>query len=686
MDEALPFPIGTLLDGRYRLNAVLGQGGMGAVYRAEQVSLQREVALKVLRTDLAGQEAAARFAREALALSKLDHPNIVRVIDSGQAEGRPYLVMELVSGRDLLQELFRGPMAPDRAVPILAQLCDALAAAHAHSIIHRDLKPENVIITETGVPKILDFGIAVADGGLRVTAAGFVLGTPEYLAPEQALGQALTARSDLYTLGVVAYRMLSGVLPFTATEPREYLLLHAGTQCPDLREKWADGKEWPELCDAVMKALNKDPWLRYPDALAMKKALEDALQHKVQAPGTATKVVAAIEAPRTATSALAVKTQNVAVLFAEISGWSERSAQLPPHAASLLQSKFEALLTPIAKRAGGRKVKTMGGTIIYAVPGPTAAVQAGMAMQDRLWADDRRLWAMDVGGSHDRLGAHIAISLGEVTVQEGDLFGEPVNIAARVMEHSAPDEVAFTDAVYLSMNRSDFIADELGPQQLKGIPHAVRIYKVRRASVPDLPPYGTRAAGPSDVVLKLLGALEKRVGGSRNLAIGAAALGALVVLGLVLALRHPAPAQVAQPEPTIEAVEQAEKALARNKPKEAQALLAPLLDKQPVPSKALAVSGRANIALGEWLAGLDQLHEAADADPGLRGELVNACVQGLGQTSKKKGCPVREKAILLLTAAKATEARTELGRIATSTECAHTLAEQALSAIGTAGN
>jgi class 3 adenylate cyclase/predicted Ser/Thr protein kinase len=674
MDDALPFPIGGTVDSRYRVVALLGQGGMGAVYRAEQLSLQREVALKVLRADLAGPEAAARFSREALALSRLDHPNIVRVIDSGQAEGRPYLVMELVSGRDLQTELYRGPLTPERAVPILVALCDALAAAHAQGIIHRDLKPENVILTESGVPKILDFGIAVAaDGSQRVTQAGFVLGTPEYLAPEQAMGQQLTARSDLYTLGVMAYRMLSGQLPFTASEPREYLLLHAGTPAPELSETWLAGPQWPELCAVIMRALQKDPEKRPPDALAMKRALEEALAHRGPAPEPGTVQLRAGEAaPATsASSVLAVKTQNLAVLFVAIGDWDKRVATLPPHAASALQARFEALLVPGAKRFGGRKIKVVGGTLILSVPSPTAAVECAMALQDRLWEARR-------GGSPEQLTARISLSMGEVTVQEGDLFGEPVNIAARVQELAAEGEVVFTDAVYLAMNRSELLADELGPQQLKGIPFPVKVYRVRQGSVSELPPYGTRGGEVQPAMSRALEAVGAGVGQRGRLVAIAVAVALLIGVGLFFGWRH-APASPI-------ALERAEDALTHGDPREAQKLLRPLLAARPPPARALALSGRAAIALDDWAQGLALLREAAKADPLFRGELVNACVKGLGQPTqgKRRSCLVRLQAITLLTAFDAAESRSELQRLATSTECGHDEARAALGAITSA--
>ena len=726
MDDALPFPIGSLIDGRYRIAAVLGQGGMGAVYRAEQVSLQREVALKVLRADLAGAEAAARFAREALALSKLDHPNIVRVIDSGQAEGKPYLVMELVGGRDLLQELYRGPMSPERAVPVLGQLCDALSAAHAQGIIHRDLKPENVILTEQGVPKILDFGIAVAaDGSSRVTATGFVLGTPEYLAPEQAMGQPLTPRSDLYTLGVVAYRMLAGQLPFHCDEPREYLVLHAGTPCPPLADVWPAGGEWPELCAAVMKALHKDPAQRYPDALAMKQALEAGLAHRAASPGTATRPLArpaerssknrrrfgaafggpsaassaesdfstSFETSRTAASALAVSTQNIAVIFAQVTDWEDRSVRLTPQAASELQARFDALVTPIIKRFKGRKVKAAGGTLIFTVPMPTQAVQAAMAIHDGLWAHDRARWAEDQGAPRDRLGARVAVSLGELTLRDGDVFGEPVNIAARVLDHAGPDEVIFTDAVYLAMDRRDLLADPLGPQQLRGIPHAVRLFRLRKASVPELPPYGTRAPRLTEQMSQVLApagralepaargaeALARKVGlrGRRTLGIAAALAVAVLAVG-ALALVRATRRGASNPDAAVLA--QVEQALAAGHPERAQALLEPVLAEANPAPHARALAGRVAIARGAWGKGLDALRDAAKADPALRGELVNACVQALAQSGRRR-CPVRLQAITLLAVFEAEEARTALTQLASSRACGHAEARAALKSL-----
>ena len=228
-------PLNSLvLDERFRVLGHLGGGGMGEVYLAEQVSLGRKVALKVLRHEVGQQPGMSeRFRREARLLSSVEHPAVVRVIDFGQSEEGTCLVMELAEGETLLQALEAGPLEPERGRRVLVQLAEGLAAIHEKGIIHRDLKPENVVLTpgpRGEQARLLDFGIArlvEPDPDARgLSQVGVVLGTPEYLSPEQAMGQPLDGRSDVYSLGVLAYRMLTGQLPFQGPNARDYLLQH----------------------------------------------------------------------------------------------------------------------------------------------------------------------------------------------------------------------------------------------------------------------------------------------------------------------------------------------------------------------------------------------------------------------------------------------------------------------------
>jgi len=212
--------VGSTIDGKYRVDALIGRGGMGAVYRARDLRLDRDVAVKVVRGELvASAEARERFRREAQLAARLQHPAIVTVFDYGALPGgAAYLVMEYVRGADLRSRLSTGPLDPGEAVRLLAALADAVAAAHREQVLHRDLKPENVLLLDDGRPKVLDFGIAkqmAAPGGDgTLTATGTIVGTPAYMAPEQIRGARVDARADVYSLGVMGYEMLTGRLPF----------------------------------------------------------------------------------------------------------------------------------------------------------------------------------------------------------------------------------------------------------------------------------------------------------------------------------------------------------------------------------------------------------------------------------------------------------------------------------------
>ncbi|MGO9829860.1 MAG: serine/threonine-protein kinase [Myxococcaceae bacterium] len=276
-------PLNSLvLDERFRVLGHLGGGGMGEVYLAEQVSLGRKVALKVLRREVGQQPGMSeRFRREARLLSSVEHPAVVRVIDFGQSEEGTCLVMELAEGETLLQALEPGPLDPERGRRVLVQLAEGLAAIHEKGIIHRDLKPENVVLTpgpKGEQARLLDFGIArlvEPDPDSRgLSQVGVVLGTPEYLSPEQAMGAPLDARSDLYSLGVLGYRMLSGQLPFQGPNARDYLLQHVSTVPRPLLELAPQMASQPDLALVVMRALAKDANARPQSAAAWVRALE----------------------------------------------------------------------------------------------------------------------------------------------------------------------------------------------------------------------------------------------------------------------------------------------------------------------------------------------------------------------------------------------------------------------------
>jgi eukaryotic-like serine/threonine-protein kinase len=259
--------LGDTLGDRYLLSGLLGTGGMAEVFLAHDLMLGRDVALKVLMEHYAKDERfVGRFWREAQSAAALNHPNVVQIYDQGRADdGRYYIAMEYVPGgslKDLI--LRRGPIGPSEAARLASQVAEALHAAHRCGIVHRDIKPQNVLIGEAGEAKVADFGIALAASRTSTSGTNLLFGTPSYMSPEQAMGERVGPESDLYSLGVVLYEMLTGTVPFTAEGPLATAMKHVIE--PPLSPRRRNASV-PEAMDAlVMRLLSKDPEDRYPNA------------------------------------------------------------------------------------------------------------------------------------------------------------------------------------------------------------------------------------------------------------------------------------------------------------------------------------------------------------------------------------------------------------------------------------
>lgn len=265
----------------------IGTGGMGSVYKASQPAVNRMVAIKILHPKLAGRkDLTSRFRREARAMSQLTHPNTVKVFMYGELEddGSLYIVMEMLEGRNLNQTVRKeGPLPPERAIPVLIQVCGALQEAHDLGIVHRDLKPENIFLSRQGgiadYPKVLDFGLAkvterqMQPDSVILTQEGMVFGTPEFMSPEQAQGKTLDARSDIYSLAVILYEVLTGKLPFSARTPMEYIQKHVMEPAIPLNQRVPERKFAPGLEQALVRALAKKPDDRYQSAAEFGEAL-----------------------------------------------------------------------------------------------------------------------------------------------------------------------------------------------------------------------------------------------------------------------------------------------------------------------------------------------------------------------------------------------------------------------------
>jgi eukaryotic-like serine/threonine-protein kinase len=331
--------IGTVLSGRYRLESKLGSGGMSTVYLARDETLQRWVAVKVMHREMSDQpDQLERFRREARAVAQLSHPNVVAVIDAGEDGGHPYIVFEHVEGETLKQRIDRlGRLPVVEAAAYGIEVGRGLAAAHGHRLIHRDVKPQNVLIDAEGRAKVTDFGIARSLESDGLTKTGRVLGTTDYVAPEQAMGQVVDARCDVYSLGVLLYEMLTGEVPFKADTLVGVAMKHVNEEMPDVQERCPGISS--ALAAVIERSTAKEPKKRYPDMIALLADLEGALEVEVArggggTHGQATNVLDAIPArrrlltPRRASAAgvaLVLAAVAAALLIAALTGNDEPS-------------------------------------------------------------------------------------------------------------------------------------------------------------------------------------------------------------------------------------------------------------------------------------------------------------------------------------------------------------------------
>jgi serine/threonine protein kinase len=282
--------VGRILSGRYFIERVIGEGGMGAVYQAEHTHMHKRLAVKVLHPEMSRlPEVVARFEREAMAAAHIEHPNVAAATDFGKLDdGSFFLVLEYVEGKSLREAVAAGRMELGRAIHVTRQIASALARAHALGIVHRDLKPENVMLVrredDADFVKVLDFGIAKVPVGSLVgehkvpgqalTQLGMVYGTPEYMAPEQALGQAVDARADLYAVGAMAFEMMTGARPFDHESKVTLLGMHVTAPIPRMSERAPDANIPPEIEAIITRLLAKEATARHTDAKELIEALD----------------------------------------------------------------------------------------------------------------------------------------------------------------------------------------------------------------------------------------------------------------------------------------------------------------------------------------------------------------------------------------------------------------------------
>lgn len=481
--------IGSVVDGRYRIEALMAVGGMGSVYRAEHVFIGRQVALKILHSVFESNPfVVERFQQEAKVAVKLKSPHVVEVLDFGKTtDGRFFLAMELLQGESLHALLQREKkLAPERVRNFLRQLLIGLAATHRAGIIHRDLKPENLWITvDDGSSerlKILDFGIAKApelSGQSAKTQLGLVIGTPEFLSPEQAFGKPVDHRADLYSVGIIAFVLLTGRHPFTTTDVHELVRAQAMTPVPRLDLIDPDLASHWDLVKFILRATEKNPADRAQSAEELFGMLaspagepagsEDALQ-----PTSKLGLLDRLRPSEVIRRPLlfAPATQNVAIMLTDIVGFTAKTSRQSREENARMLAEHDRLLLPVIRAFRGRKVKSIGDALLITFDSPTDSVLCSMAIQDQL---ARRNQALP---EEDKIIVRIAINQGEVRRSRGDIFGEAVNIASRVEGETAAGEVWITESVYLSMSRNEANVESVGERNLKGIPRPVRLFRI----------------------------------------------------------------------------------------------------------------------------------------------------------------------------------------------------------------
>jgi serine/threonine-protein kinase len=369
--------IGTTV-GKYRIVGQLGRGATGIVYKAIDETLDREVAIKALNPDLADTNLIKRFRVEATTLAKLNHPEIATIYELLRTDGELLMVMELVRGETLEQLSQRvGSLGPESAAHLAAKILSALDHAHRAGIVHRDMKPANVMVTESGRVKIMDFGIARVRGGEHLTRDGFSVGTPAYMSPEQVLGEDLDGRADVYSVGVILYRLLTGALPFDADTPMAMLRQHVA-ECPTpLHVHKADLPEWCE--PIVQRALSKVPDERFSTAEEFRAELAQAIgtgtridlsQVPLVASGSSTSSsgdssgwqtlhISTADAPVSFANAVAAVGRSAAKWFRSIT--SRLDSPTLVHTAKQLARRWEIPLLVVAALVGMAAYSALGG-------------------------------------------------------------------------------------------------------------------------------------------------------------------------------------------------------------------------------------------------------------------------------------------------------------------------------------
>ncbi|MCE7869402.1 hypothetical protein DYH09_03385 [bacterium CPR1] len=473
--------------GNYRLVREIGRGSMGTVYLAHQESLGRDLAIKVLPAELTREaDFLERFKREARIAASLRHPNIIQVFDAAESDGCHYLVMEYLGGRDLRECLQPGvPYGVEATLKLVDQVLSALQHAHEHGVVHRDVKPANVLVAENGMVTLTDFSIAHCRDSVRLTRTGMMVGTPEYMAPEQFEGEGVDARADLYATGVILYEMLTGVQPFRGQTTPEVMKAHL------FKRPQPPGELNREVSQAVsqvvMRALEKDREVRYASAGEMREALKQAAGEP--AGNALEQFLAAVVSGRVSMDEAIAAHSKVkqaidqgfrrvlTVMFVDLAGSSKLKTPNQTFHADQAFRAYRSLINGALESNGCLSYDWSGDGAICLFPEPAPAVQAAVQIQQKIAQLNARSQLSGL------LLARIGINTGDVYLDPrrslGEFASRTVDQAGHLEKDCPPGSIYLSQATAQAVS-SLCVLEEVGLNR-----DQVLVYRVQ---IPDLPP------------------------------------------------------------------------------------------------------------------------------------------------------------------------------------------------------
>jgi class 3 adenylate cyclase/predicted Ser/Thr protein kinase/AAA+ ATPase superfamily predicted ATPase len=459
----------------YEILDKIGEGGMGEVYLALDKQLERKTAIKVLTPNSSfGDDMKKRFKREAQAAAALNHANIVTIYELGEFEERPYIVMEYVPGkslRDLLHE--KKNLSLNDAVDITIQICEGLNKAHQAGIVHRDIKPENIVSDSDGMVKILDFGLAKLKGATQLTKESVRMGTVHYMSPEQISGDEIDPRSDIFSLGAVFYELLTGSFPFKGDYEMSVMYAIVNEDPLPLRDHNA---EIPDVLQQIIdKALQKKREDRYAN-------IEEFLDHLIEfknghlAPAHRNQTIEELLEHREKIDQLIEHEykRDVTIMFCDVVGSTRYFEQRGDIEGRAMLQRYTRLMFPIIEQLDGKIIKTIGDGIMASFQEPAQGCLAAIQMQKMLFVDNQNKQ------HEDRIKIRIALHFGQGVIEQEDVFGDVVNVAARVEEFAGPDQIVLSEHQFTQIAaNTDFNCMLVGSASLKGKEDEMRLYRLK---------------------------------------------------------------------------------------------------------------------------------------------------------------------------------------------------------------